>query len=249
MNQETNIEGSIKDFRPIHGRLYQFASKSVLPYVEVNDKPIPGRGLSLTFGDGLLELNTCFMFLPGVGSRQSCPDHYIAFKVLHKEKICWLIVKYRAKMERGFAGPRPVAASRWFRFAGEPTNWNLQLGSGFLPASDFLYTDWVARADKEAAIQACKDFGMPKQIRFVWKRGPNGPSEHLSFLDYLMNEVWDGRSIPPTYTHEFTRSYEHDDECSHLAKEVADAIRFMETWQTKYRKGVAATPNQANGRF
>lgn len=35
--------------------------------------------------------NAFFMYLGGVGGKQRCPGHYVAFRVLYGEKVGWLI--------------------------------------------------------------------------------------------------------------------------------------------------------------
>lgn len=77
-------------WNPTPGKLYQ---NFYWPGYVFSDKPAyPNR--SYLHGRNEYERiphNAIFMYLGGVGGKQRCPGHYVAFRVLYGEKVGWLI--------------------------------------------------------------------------------------------------------------------------------------------------------------
>jgi len=87
-------------WNPTPGKLYRSYDRSGF---YVNDRPslLNSRGYSRPFShDGRgendkLQYGEIFMYVGGVGGRQSVPGHYTAFRILYGEQIKWLIYPER----------------------------------------------------------------------------------------------------------------------------------------------------------
>lgn len=79
-------------WNPTAGKIYEVLFPDGFQF---NVKPVPP-----TYGYGpyrkvpansLIPYRDIFMYIGGIGGRQSVPDHYVAFKVLWNDRLVWLI--------------------------------------------------------------------------------------------------------------------------------------------------------------
>jgi len=76
-------------WKPVAGKLYQVYQHSGFifndkPIIKYDYHPFYPRNVRIGYHD-------IFLYLGGVGGRQTVPGHFVAFKILWKDKIGWLI--------------------------------------------------------------------------------------------------------------------------------------------------------------